>query len=378
LRKVTMKLFQHGVGPVFLCGCLVLASIPNGLAYSTGASGSQQQPPQAAQQSPEQLQQLVAPIALYPDPLIAQILAAATYPTEVVEAQQWMQQNHGLTGDALAKEVDKQSWDPSVKGLMQFPAVLANLNQNLAWTSELGDAYVNQKQDVTEAIQLMRQRAKNAGSLKSTPQENVTTTDGDTIVIQPTASDEVYVPQYDPWVVYGSPLAVFPGWAPDTGLYPYGPGIAFGLGFVGVGLFAGYGWGWNHWGCDWHGGGAVFNHQSFVSHSTNIVNRASGRNDFHSAQMNHGNHFNGRTAGGRTAGGHGTSHAASSLHAAAARHSSGSGRSGHGGLSHGGIARTHSFFHSGGSHGGGFHRGGFHGGGFHGGHGGGHGGGHRR
>jgi hypothetical protein len=349
-----MKLFQHGMA-VVLCGCLVFASMPDGLAYQTGASSSQQ-PPQAAQQSPEQLQQLAAPIALYPDPLIGQILAAATYPTEVVDAQKWMQQHQGLTGDALAKEVDKQPWDPTVKALTQFPAVLANLNQNLAWTSELGDAYVNQQQDLTQAIQMMRQRAKNAGTLKSTPQETVTT-EGQTIVIQPASTDAVYVPQYDPWVVYGSPLAVFPGWSPYPGLY--GPGIAFGLG-VGVGLFAGYAWGWNHWGCDWHGGGAVFNHQSFVSHSRSIVNRASTRNDFHSTQMNHGNHFNGRSAGG-----HEASHAGSNLHASAARHSSASNRS-----SHGGIARTHSFFHSGGSHGGAFHGGGFHGG--HGGHGGGH------
>src|SRR5260370_22747640 len=146
----------------------------------------------------------------------------------------------------------------------------------------------------------MRQRAESAGSLKSTPQENVTT-DGDTIVIQPALTNEVYVPQYDPWVVYGFPVAIFPGWSPYPGLYPYGPGIAFGLGYVGVGLFAGYGWGWNHWGCDWHGGGAVFNHQSFVSHSRSILNPASTRNDFHSTQMNHGNHFNGRRAGGQEA-----------------------------------------------------------------------------
>jgi hypothetical protein len=172
-------------------------------------------------------------------------------------------------------------------------------------------------------------------------------------VIQPASTDEVYVPQYDPWVVYGSPLAVFPGWSPHPGLY--GPGIAFGLGF-GVGLFAGYGWGWNHWGCDWHGGGALYNRESFISHSRSVVNRASARNDFHSAQMNHGNHFIGRSAG------HGASRAGSNLHASVARHSSGSNRFGHGG-----IARTHSFFHSGG----------FHGGGFHGGHGG-QGGGYRR
>jgi Protein of unknown function (DUF3300) len=351
-----MKLFQHGMA-VFLCGGLVLASMPDGLAYQTGASSSQQ-PPQAAQQSPEQLQQLVAPIALYPDPLIGQILAAATYPTEVVEAQQWMHQHQGLTGDALAKEVDKQPWDPGVKALTQFPEVLANLNQNLAWTSELGDAYVNQQQDLTQAIQTMRQRAMNAGRLKSTPQETVTT-EGETIVIEPASTDTVYVPQYDPWVVYGSPLAVFPGWSPYPGLYAYGPGIAFGLG-VGVGLFAGFGWGWNHWGCDWHGGGAVYNHQPFISHSRSIVNRNSfhsTRNDFHSTQMNHGNHSNDRSLGG-----HESSHAGGNLHASAARHSSASNRSGHGGL-----ARTHVFFHGRSSHGGGFHGGrGGHGG--HGGH----------
>ena len=357
-----MKLFQHGMA-VFLCGCLVLASMPDGLAYPTGASNSQQ-PPQAAQQSPEQLQQLVAPIALYPDPLIGQILAAATYPSEVVDAQQWMQQHQGLTGDALAKEMDKQPWDPSVKALTQFPAVLANLNQNLAWTSELGDAYVNQQQDLTQAIQMMRQRAKNTGTLKSTPQETVTT-QGETIEIEPASTDTVYVPQYDPWVVYGSPLAAFPGWAPYPGLYAYGPGIAFGLG-IGVGLFAGFGWGWNHWGCDWHGGGALYNHQSFVSHSRTVVNRNSfhsTRNDIHSTGMTHGNHVNGRSLAGHAAShagsnSHAAFHAGSNLHASAARHSSASSRS-----SHGGLASTHAFFHARSSHGGGSHGG-------HGGHGG--------
>ena len=116
------------------------------------------------------------------------------------------------------------------------------MNQNLAWTSELGDAYVNQQQAVTQAIQTMRQKAKQAGNLKTTPQENVTT-QGQTIVIQPAAPDVVYVPQYDPWLVYGYPLAVFPGWYPFPGLFLGGPGIAFGLGF-GIGLFAGFGWGW--------------------------------------------------------------------------------------------------------------------------------------
>jgi hypothetical protein len=163
-EKFIMRFFQQGMA-LSLSWCLLLAGVRDGFAYQTDASISQS-PPQAAQQSPEQLQQLVAPIALYPDALIAQILAAATYPSEIVEAERWIEQHKDLKGDKLAKEVNKQSWDASVKALTQFPAVLANMNQNLAWTSELGDAYVNQQQDVTQAIQTMRQRAQQAGNLK--------------------------------------------------------------------------------------------------------------------------------------------------------------------------------------------------------------------
>jgi hypothetical protein len=366
-----MKLLRHGMAPI-LGGCLLLSSTPSAFAYQVTTPAAQPTP-QAVQQSPEQLRQLVAPIALYPDPLVGQILAAATYPAELVEADTWMQQHQGLTGDALAKEVDQQSWDPSVKALTQFPAVLANMSQNLAWASELGDAYVNQQQDLTQTIQNLRHLAKDAGNLRPTSQENVTT-DGDTIDIEPVSTDEVYVPEYDPWQVYGDALPAFPGWAPYPGLYLYGPGIGFGLGF-GIGLFAGYGWGWNHWGCDWHHGAVVYNHDRFVSHSRTIVNRNSvdrnGRhstvNNFHATRTN-GNHFS--HANGRSFAGHATSHTVHSLHAAATRHSSAHvffhGGGFHGGGSHGGGS------HGGGSHGGGFHGGGGHGGGGHGG--GGHGG----
>src|SRR6266568_417843 len=149
-------LFQQCMA-VFVSCCVLLAGAGDGLALQADPSS---QPPQAAQQSAEQLQQLVAPIALYPDGLIAQILPAATYPDQIVEAGNWISQHKELQGDQLAKEVDKQSWDPSVKALAQFPAVLANMSRNLAWTSELGDAYVNQQQEVTQAIQTMRERAK--------------------------------------------------------------------------------------------------------------------------------------------------------------------------------------------------------------------------
>jgi hypothetical protein len=229
-----MKLFQQGIA-VILSWSLVLAGV-----QASVQDGFAQAPAQALQQSPQQLQQLVAPIALYPDRLVAQILAAASYPDQIVEAENWLEKHKNLTGEKLGKEVNKQHWDASVKALTQFPAVLANMSQNLAWTSELGDAYVNQQQALNQALQTMRQKAKQAGNLKTTPQENVTT-QGQTIVIQPAAPDVVYVPQYDPWLVYGYPLAVFPGWYPYPGLFLGGPGIAFGLGF-GIGLFAGFGW----------------------------------------------------------------------------------------------------------------------------------------
>jgi len=187
-EKFNMKVLQQGMA-LFLSWSLVLVGVQNGFAYQTDASISQT-PPQATQQSSEQLQELVAPIGLYPDALIAQILAAATYPDQIVEAEKWIQQSKNLQGDQLAQAVDKQSWDPSVKALTQFPAVLANMSQNLAWTSELGDAHLNQQQELSQAIQVMRKRAKQAGNLNTTTQEKVSSK-GKTIVIEPAAPDVV-------------------------------------------------------------------------------------------------------------------------------------------------------------------------------------------
>src|SRR5260370_38151775 len=162
----TMRVLQQGMA-LFLSWCLLFAGVRDGFAHQTDPYFSQS-PPQAAQQSSDQLQELVALIALYPDALVAQILSAATYPDQVVEAGKWMEQHKDLKGEQLAQEVDKQSWDPSVKALTQFPAVLANMNQNLAWTSELGDAHVNQRQELTQASQAMRERAKTADDLNYT------------------------------------------------------------------------------------------------------------------------------------------------------------------------------------------------------------------
>ena len=142
---------------------LLFATMPQSLsAQDAPAPDTQAQAPAPpyAQQTPEQLQQLVAPIALYPDSLVAQILAASTFPEQVVEADRWVQAHPDLKGDALGKAVDQQPWDPSVKALTAFPSVLGNMDKNLSWTSSLGDAYYNQQQDVMDAVQVMRQRAQ--------------------------------------------------------------------------------------------------------------------------------------------------------------------------------------------------------------------------
>src|ERR1700732_28252 len=256
-----MKFLKQGLS-LLLSYCLVLASAPGAFAaqaeQSTAPPPDQTGPPpvQAAQQTPEQLQQLVAPIALYPDALVGQILAAATYPDQIVEADRWVQQHPELKGQQLGQEVDKQPWDPSVKALTEFPSVLANMDKNLSWTSSLGDAYVNQQQAVMAAVQVMRQRAQQAGNLRSTPQQKVTT-QGPTIVIEPANPEVVYVPEYDPWLVYGAPIGIWPGWYSYPGLFLAGPGIAFGLGF-GIGYFGGFGWGWHPWGSDWGHSSIIF------------------------------------------------------------------------------------------------------------------------
>ncbi|HWS63386.1 MAG TPA: DUF3300 domain-containing protein [Steroidobacteraceae bacterium] len=319
-------------------GSIVLGCLQGGCA-SEAAQAEAQPPTPAAppsaslpQPSVQELDQLVAPIALYPDALVAQILAAATYPTEIVEADRWLQQHPDLKGDALATAIDAQSWDPGVKALIQFPGLLGMMDKNLSWTSSLGQAYVNGQQDVLAAVQVMRQRAQQAGNLKSTPQESVTT-QGNTIVIEPANPQVVYVPQYDPWVVYGDPLAFYPGWIGVPGFFFDGPGIGFGVG-IGIGLFGSFGWGWHHWGTDWHGHGLIHGDRPYFSHSREFGNR---------------NGFGGGS--GAVDGG-----------ASYGMHSSAFSGFNHGGEARGFSSRGRTSF-GGGSHGGGFAGGGFHGGG---------------
>ncbi|MFL9933799.1 DUF3300 domain-containing protein [Paraburkholderia sp. RL18-103-BIB-C] len=240
-----------------------------GHAFADQDSQTLVPPSVAIQRTPEELQQLVAPIALYPDPLVAQILAAATHIAEVVAADRWMQSNSQLTGDALAAQVDQQVWDASVKALTGFPAVLANMDQNVVWTSSLGDAYLSQTQQLMAAIQTMRQQASTAGNLEINQQETVTN-DGGLISILPADPAVVYVPEYDPSLVYGAPMALWPGWYRDPDLYLDGPGIVFGVGFD-LGYFGGYGWGWRHWRPDWHHRAVWFDGGQYVWHNRSLI-----------------------------------------------------------------------------------------------------------
>lgn len=230
----------------------------------------------------EQLQQLVAPIALYPDMLIAQILAASTYPTQVVEADRFMKEHPGLAGEALAAQINPQPWDPSVKSLCQFPSVLKTMSESLAWTSALGEAYYNQPNDVMAALQVMRKRAMDAGTLKSTPQQKVEVQQApasaaqgaqqaaqqQVIVIQPAQPNTVYVPAYNPSTVYGAPVAPPPGYSSTEVL------AAEVLGFgAGVLLGALINNGHNDWGCNWYGGNVVYNRNIWISNSNFVPAR---------------------------------------------------------------------------------------------------------
>jgi len=240
---------------------------------------------QAAQPlAPDQLNQLVAPIALYPDALVAQVLAASTYPTQVVDADRWRTSQGNAPAEQIAASADSHNWDASVKALTAFPTVLAQMDKNLQWTTDLGNAYYNQPQDVMDAVQAMRQKAQHAGNLRTTPQQTVTD-QGGAIAIAPANPAVVYVPVYDPWAVWGTPYPMYPGfyWGPPPGIFWGGLAVGFGIG-IGIGLWGHWGWGWGHWGMGWghgfggYGGrGVYFNHNTYVSRSSTVINRGFSR-----------------------------------------------------------------------------------------------------
>ena len=208
--------------------------------------------PQAAQQiAPQELDALLAPIALYPDTLVAQILMAATYPLEVVEADRWLQDpnNAALKGAQLTSALDQQPWDPSIKSLVPFPQILRMMDSNLDWTERLGNAFLANQAEVMDSVQRLRQRADAAGKLVSTPQQVVSTNDGE-ILIEPANPDIVYVPVYDPAVIYG--VWPYPAYPPFYFPEFFGGVIVGGFGFGWIGFpIIGPLWGWSHW--DWRG-----------------------------------------------------------------------------------------------------------------------------
>lgn len=200
--------------------------------------------------SQEQLDQLLAPVALYPDSLLTQVLMASTYPLEVVKVMNWMKKNKDLKGDALAAQLEKQEWDPSVKSLVNFPQVLQMMNDQLDWTQKLGDAFLAQQKDVMGTVQKLRGKAHASGSLKTTKEQKVVV-EKETIIIEPASPQIVYVPTYNPTVVYGVwPYPAYPSY------YYYPPGYTAGaaaFGFAaGVAVGAAWGYAWGH--ADWHGG----------------------------------------------------------------------------------------------------------------------------
>jgi len=251
----------------------ILALVPGEASAYVASARAAAAPSTNSQSSkipPDQLDSLVAPIALYPDPLLAQTLAASTYPLEIIQLQQWLAKNPGLKDQALADAVAKQPWDPSVQACAGLPDLVKRLADDIQWTTDLGNAFLAQQSDVMEAVQRMRKKAMDKGTLKSTEQQKVETKlveSKSVVVIEQAYPQVVYVPSYDPVVVYGAPVYPYPPiYYPPAGYYAAGMAMSFGLG-VAMGAFWSGGWGWN---CGWGGNSLYVNHYNNFNRNTNI------------------------------------------------------------------------------------------------------------
>jgi hypothetical protein len=253
------------------------------LAYSVAFA--QQEQEQAPPISAGELDSLVAPIALYPDTLLAQTLAASTYPLEVMQLDQWMKKNTNLKDKALADAVAKQPWDPSVQAMAAFPDVVTRMAENIQWMTDIGNAFLEQQKDVMDAVQRMRVKAQGTGNLKTGSEQKVetkTTASGQqAVVIEQANPEKVYVPSYDPQVVYGAPPAEYP-------YYPYSyPGYQPGTALAwGTGIALGATWANNNWGnCDWDDANVTINNNNnFNKNSINNVNKGTGNGWQHNPQ----------------------------------------------------------------------------------------------
>ncbi len=252
-----------------LCIIVVPGDMPAYLS-STAQPQSTSAQTQSSKIPPDQLDSLVAPIALYPDPLLAQTLAACTYPLELVQLQQWLEKNKNLKDTELAAAVAKQPWDPSIQALAALPDVVSFLANDIQWTTDLGNAFLAQESDVMDAVQRMRKKAQDKGNLKTTEQQKIETRiieDKSVILIEQANPQVVYVPSYDPVVVYGPPVYPYPPiYYPHWGYYAAGMAISFGVGVM-MGAFWSGGWGW---GCGWGGNNVYVNRNNNFNRNTNI------------------------------------------------------------------------------------------------------------
>ncbi|MFZ0946187.1 MAG: DUF3300 domain-containing protein [Syntrophobacteraceae bacterium] len=257
-----------------LIGVLVVMMVPYG-AFAQDAGTT-------AAFSAQELDQMLAPIALYPDSLLAQVLIAATYPEQVTEADRWLKSNPGLKGDPLNTALDGMAWDLSIKALAPFPQVLEMMAKESAWTQRLGEAFLAQQGDVMDSVQRLRHKASAAGNLKTTPEQKVVV-QGESIEVAPANPEVVYIPSYNPVVVYG------PWWYPaypPFAYYPVFPGVAVGVGVFGffplVAVGPAWGWGWGSWGWGHHD--VFINMNRGVNINSRHFDRASFRSgSFHEA-----------------------------------------------------------------------------------------------
>jgi len=248
--KTLRTILRIKTGQSLVALLCVLSLIPGETAvYAQQTQQPDMPQEEAAPKIPnDQLDALVAPVALYPDPLLSQVLVASTYPLEIIQLQQWLAQHKDLKGDALVAAVEKEDWDPSIQGMAALPDAVKQLAENIKWTTDLGNAFLAQQSDVMDAVQRMRAKAKDAGNLKSNEQMKVETGVVETktvVVIEQASPEVVYVPSYNPVVVYGPPVYPYPPIAyPPPGYYAAGMAISFGIG-VAMGAAWGGGWGYN-------------------------------------------------------------------------------------------------------------------------------------
>jgi hypothetical protein len=292
---------------VMLCAVSIGAGDPVALAAAQQPSASQQPAAPAAAPAdqylytPDQLDSLVAPIALYPDPLLAQTLAASTYPLELVQLQQWLAKNSDMKEKKLAEKVAKQPWDPSIQAMAMLPNVVKRLADDIQWTTELGNAFLAQEADVMQAVQRMRVKAQSTGQLKSTPEQVVKTEvieSRNVVVIEQANPQVVYVPSYDPVVVYGPAVYPYPPiYYPPVGAYAAGAAISFGVG-VAMGAAWGGGWGWN---AGWGHNDINVNYNNNFNRNANI-NRGAGNQWRHQPQHRGGTPYQNRATANRYGG----------------------------------------------------------------------------